>query len=66
METRSRSLVKALVWQGIGLLCMVLIGWFVTGSIGLAGGLAVSNMVVGFLCYLLHERFWAQIAWGKL
>ncbi|WP_022702672.1 DUF2061 domain-containing protein [Pseudorhodobacter ferrugineus] len=65
METRSRSLVKAFVWQGLGLISMIAIGWFVTGSFGLAGGLAVANVSVGFVAYLLHERVWAQITWGK-
>jgi uncharacterized membrane protein len=66
METRSRSLVKAFVWQGIGLISMLLIGWVGTGSVGVAGGLAVANMTIGFVFYLLHERLWAQITWGKL
>lgn len=66
METHRRSVVKALVWQGLGLVSMLLIGWLVTGSATVAGGLAVANMAVGFVCYLLHERFWARISWGKL
>lgn len=66
METRRRSLVKALVWQGFGLVSMLLVGWLVTGSAFVAGGLALANMAVGFVCYLLHERLWAQISWGKL
>ncbi len=65
METRCRSLVKAIVWQALGLLCMIVIGWIVTGSVGLAGSLAVANMAVGFVAYLLHERLWARIGWGK-
>lgn len=66
METRRRSLAKAAIWQGLGLVSMSVIGWLVTGSIGLAGGLAVANVAVGFVCYLLHERLWAQITWGKV
>jgi uncharacterized membrane protein len=66
METRRRSLVKASVWQGLGLLSMMLIGWLVTGSMAVAGGLAAANTVVGFAAYLLHERLWARIAWGKV
>lgn len=65
METHYRILVKALVWQGVGLLSMLLIGWVITGSAGLAGGLAVANVAIGFVCYLLHEQLWARIAWGK-
>lgn len=66
METRRRTLAKAVVWQALGLVMMMLVGWVVTGSVGLAGGLAVTNMALGFLCYVLHERMWAKISWGKV
>ena len=66
METARRSLTKALVWQCLGLVSMSLIGWAVTGSASLAGGLAMANMAFGFVFYLLHERLWAKISWGKV
>lgn len=66
METPTRSLAKAIVWQAIGLISMTLIGWAVTGSGVLAGGLALLNMSVGFVSYLLHERAWAHVHWGKI
>jgi uncharacterized membrane protein len=66
METPKRSLAKAIVWQVLGLISMTLIGWIVTGSAALAGGLALMNMSVGFVAYLLHERAWAHIPWGKV
>ncbi|RUS58641.1 DUF2061 domain-containing protein [Pseudorhodobacter sp. E13] len=65
MESRRRSVVKALVWQAVGLLSMLVIGWAVTGSAGLAGGLALANMAVGFVAYIAYERLWARIGWGK-
>ncbi|MDN5788223.1 DUF2061 domain-containing protein [Pseudorhodobacter sp.] len=66
MESRRRSLVKAVVWQMIGLISMGVIGWLYTGSAAVAGGLALVNMAAGFVVYLLHERVWATIAWGKM
>lgn len=64
MESRRRTLLKAIVWQIIGLMSMTLVGWLVIGSIQIAGGLAVLNMVIGFCAYVLHERAWAHVRWG--
>ncbi len=65
METRGRTLVKALIWQAIGLSVMALVGWAVTGSVMVGGTLAVINTVLGFLTYVLYERIWARVAWGR-
>ncbi len=65
METRKRSLVKAVIWNLIGLATMTLVGLVATGSAALGGTLAIVNTVVGFTCYLLYERVWAGIGWGR-
>lgn len=66
METRRRSLVKALTWQLLGLLSMSLIGFLFTGSLSSGSALAVASAIVGFAMYLAHERIWAAIRWGWL
>lgn len=65
METARRTLVKALVWQALGLVVMALVGWAFTGSVALAGGMAAANMAIGFATYLIHERIWARVRWGR-
>jgi len=65
METRKRSIVKALVWNAIGLAVMSLVGFVLTGSVATGGFIAVVNTVVGFCMYLGYERLWANIRWGR-
>lgn len=65
METRQRSFVKAVIWNLIGLATMTLVGLVATGSVALGGTLAIVNTAVGFACYLLYERVWARIGWGR-
>lgn len=65
METRKRTLTKAFLWQALGLGVMTLIGWAMTGSATLGGGLAISNAIVGFATYFLYERVWVRIGWGR-
>jgi uncharacterized membrane protein len=65
METNTRSVAKAISWQLLGLLTMTALAWWTTGDLRAAGGLAAAAGIVGFLCYILHERLWARIPWGR-
>jgi len=66
METRGRSLVKAIVWNIIGLISMTLVGFLATGSATAGGVMAAINTAIGFTCYLIYERVWARISWGRV
>lgn len=65
METRRRTLVKAVVWNLIGLLSMGVVGLIMTGSLGIGGAIAVINSIIGFTMYLIYERVWAAVRWGR-
>lgn len=65
METRGRSLMKAVTWQLWGLLTMGLIGLAFTGSAISGGALALTSAAVGLVCYLAHERLWSRVSWGR-
>ena len=64
METRARTLVKAVLWNVIGLTVMSLVGLVMTGSAAVGGLIAVINTAIGLICYILYERVWARIRWG--
>jgi uncharacterized membrane protein len=65
METRIRSIVKALIWQVIGLSIMAVVGILITGSLSAGGAMALINTALGFVTYLVYERAWARIHWGR-
>jgi uncharacterized membrane protein len=65
METRMRSIVKAVIWNMIGLSVMAAVGLVVTGSLAAGGMMAAVNTAIGFATYLIYERVWARIAWGR-
>jgi uncharacterized membrane protein len=65
METRARTLVKSLLWTLIGLVVMALVGLVFTGSLAVGGAMAAINATLGFLTYLVYERAWAHIGWGR-
>ncbi|EDM71677.1 hypothetical protein RAZWK3B_20031 [Roseobacter sp. AzwK-3b] len=66
METRRRTLVKAIVWNLIGLLVMSLVGLAMTGSATIGGAMAVVNTAIGLSMYVAYERVWSRIDWGRL
>ena len=65
METRQRSVVKAIVWNAMGLAVMTLVGLVATGSPAVGGALAVVNTAIGLTLYVIYERIWAGISWGR-
>ncbi len=66
METRRRSVLKAVIWNVIGLMTMSFVGLLATGSLALGGKLAVVNTALGLTMYVAYERIWAGIRWGRL
>lgn len=65
METRKRSVVKAVIWNLMGLAVMALVGLVATGSLAVGGAMAVVNTSLGLVMYLIYERVWAHIGWGR-
>ncbi|MFV0360411.1 DUF2061 domain-containing protein [Tropicimonas sp.] len=64
-DTPLRSVVKAMTWQASGLISMTAITWAVTGSVATGGAIALAGACFGCVSYVLHERIWARIGWGR-
>lgn len=65
METRKRSILKAVIWNAIGLTTMIFVGLMATGSWALGGKMALINTGLGLSMYFLYERVWARVRWGR-
>ena len=66
METCLRTIIKAICWQGLGLVMMTGLGYAFTGSWSQGGALALASTVISLVTYFLYERVWARISWGRL
>ena len=64
METRRRSILKAVSWQVLGLFVTALLSWILTGLVLESVGLAFATGLSGLVMYFLHERCWQQVRWG--
>ena len=65
METTRRTMAKALSWQASGLVVMTAVTYAVTGSVAEGGLVALAGSAAGMVSYVIHERVWARIAWGR-
>jgi uncharacterized membrane protein len=65
MDTARRTLVKAVLWNAIGLAMMNLVGLVMTGSAALGGAMAAINTALGLSFYVVYERAWARVHWGR-
>lgn len=64
MDTKQRSIAKAVIWQVIGLVSMTLVGFLITGSVQSGGAMALVNAASGLALYLAYERAWSRVSWG--
>jgi uncharacterized membrane protein len=61
----ARILVKAVTWQLMGLVTMTGVGWALTGSVAAGGAFAALGAAVSLVGYVLHEKLWALVRWGR-
>ena len=66
METRARSILKALTWRMGGLVVTIAVVWVLTGQAKLAASIGLADTLVKLLAYYVHERCWLKIRFGRL
>jgi sulfate adenylyltransferase large subunit len=64
-ETKARSLAKAIGWRAVGGLGTFVLAGLATGSLKLAGGLVLAEILIKIVFNYLHERLWTAISWGR-
>ena len=65
MDTTTRTIAKSVTWQLIGLLSMTVVGYVFTQSFAASGGIAITSAISGLIAYVLHEKLWSRVAWGR-
>lgn len=64
-STRTRSLVKAVLYRFVGTLATFLIALLFTGEVVIAGGIAGVELASKILLYYFYERAWNLVSWGR-
>lgn len=64
-ETKTRSIIKSIIWRVVATLLTWGVVYFFTGSV--RGSLEITLWAAGLsmVLYYIHERVWNKINWGK-
>jgi len=65
MESRSRSLAKAVSYRVLGSISTGALVFLFTGNLGISVGAGLLDSVVKIILYFLHERVWQHISYGR-
>tara|TARA_B100000700_G_scaffold232895_1_gene257960 strand:- start:501 stop:1226 length:726 start_codon:yes stop_codon:yes gene_type:complete len=65
MDTKKRTLVKALTWKIFTFFSLAIMGYVATGSIRQAVGFSLTYQIYSFIMYNIHERIWNMFTWGR-
>jgi len=65
-ESLSRSVVKAVSYRVIILVADFTVIYLFTGNTDIALGFVLLSNAYTTVVYLLHERFWDRVPWGKV
>ena len=64
-ESKTRSMVKSIVWRIIAALLTWVILYLYTGQFSESAERTVIVSVVVMIAYYIHERVWNNVNWGK-
>ncbi len=65
MESRTRSLLKAISWRITATLTTMIIAYVITGQIDAAVAIGSIEFFLKFVIYYVHERAWLKIKIGQ-
>ena len=65
MESRSRSLLKAISWRITALIVTVSVVLAITGDTDKAVAVGVVDALIKITLYYLHERVWNRVSIGR-
>ena len=65
MESRKRSIIKALVWRVVAFLITALVAGIITDSLRFGAIIGGTDTVIKLVAYYAHERLWNRVSFGR-
>ena len=66
LETKKRSVAKALSWRFVATFITATVVYAMTGDFTIAAEIGLLDTVVKFGMYFGHERMWLRIPYGRM
>jgi uncharacterized membrane protein len=65
IESHPRSFAKAVSWRVLGSIDTFVWSLIMTGSLKVAGSIAVFEVLSKIFLFYFHERIWDLVPWGR-
>jgi len=65
VDSRTRSLIKSIVWRIAGIVLLIPLGYAFTGKWTEASAIAMTFHAIRVVMYYFHERAWERVRWGR-
>lgn len=66
MDTFNRTFAKTATYRLTTFVFTYLITFLLTGATALSTTMAVLSLTIGALSFIVHERLWTRVKWGRL
>ena len=66
MDTNIRTLAKTITYRLATFVLTYLITMLLTGQQTTSAGIAILSLTAGSLTFIIHERIWTRVKWGKI
>lgn len=66
MDTFNRTFAKTATYRLTTFVFTYLITFIITGATALSTTMAVLSLTIGALSFIVHERLWTRVKWGRL
>ncbi len=66
MESRRRSVVKAVSWRVVATSITAIVAWVITESLQFAALIGGADTVLKLAAFYYHERLWMRVSYGRL
>ena len=65
IESRKRSLAKAITWRIIGITLLTAVTWLITSDAQVTASVVIVTSTILVITYYIHERLWERVKWGR-
>ena len=65
IESRKRSLAKAITWRIIAITLLTAVTWLITSDVRVTASVVIITNVINVIAYYIHERAWVRVKWGR-
>jgi|694.fasta_scaffold22398_1 uncharacterized membrane protein len=64
-DTPKRTVAKTFSWRIIATFATFFVSYIVSKDVSIASGIAGTQIIMHTFLYVIHERIWNKIQWGK-